>query len=218
MPMLFPDQRQRRVVVSAACGRAGHRQASPPSSRIDLTLGALSIPTDSDFAAPIVFYGPRRTIRTISARVPCSRERRIPKAIENRIVVLGDHGDRRRRISSRRRSSRSCPASKSFQRRSRSSSGRRRATRPVGADRGWTDDRHAADASRRHAGLASQHRGHRGGSGRGDRLDGARPGWRFHREFWLNTALPIAAHGAASPPFRRHCSSGPADGRRSILR
>ena len=53
-----------------------------------LTLGALSIPTDADRAVPIVFYGPRRTIRTVSGS-SLLLGAADPKAIEDRIVVLG---------------------------------------------------------------------------------------------------------------------------------
>ncbi|MET4327815.1 adenylate cyclase [Bradyrhizobium sp. i1.15.2] len=53
-----------------------------------LMLGDRAVPTDTDFALPITYYGPRRTIRTVSAQSifdgTLSRA-----AIENRIVVIG---------------------------------------------------------------------------------------------------------------------------------
>jgi adenylate cyclase len=53
-----------------------------------LILGQLSIPTDPDHALPITFYGPRRTIRTISARAVLSGEA-AADIIRDRIVVIG---------------------------------------------------------------------------------------------------------------------------------
>jgi len=53
-----------------------------------LMLGALSIPTDSDRSVPIVFYGPRRTIRTVNAGALLAGEAD-PGAIEDKIVVVG---------------------------------------------------------------------------------------------------------------------------------
>ena len=53
-----------------------------------LVLGQLSIRTDADHALPITFYGPRRTIRTISASSVLTGE--LPSsAIEGRVVVVG---------------------------------------------------------------------------------------------------------------------------------
>lgn len=53
-----------------------------------LMLGDRAVPTDSDFALPITYYGPRRTIRTVSAQsiFDGTLDR---GAIENRIVVIG---------------------------------------------------------------------------------------------------------------------------------
>ncbi len=87
MPMLFRTSDGVEMSLPlrvAALATASHPTIEPHR----LSLGRLSIPTDSDFAAPIVFYGPRRTIRTISARALLAGETD-PKAIENRIVVLG---------------------------------------------------------------------------------------------------------------------------------
>ncbi len=87
MPMLFRTSDSVEMSLPlrvAALATASHPTIEPHR----LTLGQLSIPTDSDFAAPIAFYGPRRTIRTISARSLLAGEAD-PRAIENRIVVLG---------------------------------------------------------------------------------------------------------------------------------
>jgi adenylate cyclase len=53
-----------------------------------LMLGDRAVPTDSEFALPITYYGPRRTIRTVSAQsiFDGTLDR---SAIENRIVVIG---------------------------------------------------------------------------------------------------------------------------------
>ena len=53
-----------------------------------LMLGDHAVSTDSDFALPITYYGPRRTIRTVSAQsiFDGTLDR---AAIENRIVVIG---------------------------------------------------------------------------------------------------------------------------------
>jgi adenylate cyclase len=53
-----------------------------------LVLGERSIPTDVDHALPIAFYGPHRTIHTLSAASVLSGEI-APDAIRNRIVVVG---------------------------------------------------------------------------------------------------------------------------------
>ena len=53
-----------------------------------LTLGQRSVPIDADHALPIAFYGPRRTIRTISAASVLAGDIS-PGDIRNRIVVLG---------------------------------------------------------------------------------------------------------------------------------
>jgi len=53
-----------------------------------LTLGQRSVPTDVDHALPIAFYGPRGTIRTISAASVLAGDIS-PDDIRNRIVVLG---------------------------------------------------------------------------------------------------------------------------------
>src|SRR5580692_2137417 len=53
-----------------------------------LMLGQRSIPTDVDHALLLTYYGPRRTIRTISAASVLAGEAD-PEAIKNRIVVVG---------------------------------------------------------------------------------------------------------------------------------
>jgi adenylate cyclase len=53
-----------------------------------LMLGDRAVPADTSFELPITYYGPRRTIRTVSAQsiFDGTLDR---KAIENRIVVIG---------------------------------------------------------------------------------------------------------------------------------
>ncbi len=53
-----------------------------------LMLGDRTVPTDTDFALPITYYGPRRTIRTVSAQSVFDGTLN-RAAIENRIVVIG---------------------------------------------------------------------------------------------------------------------------------
>ena len=53
-----------------------------------LMLDQRSIPTDLDHVLPITFYGPRRTIRTISAASVLAGDI-APEAVRDRIVVLG---------------------------------------------------------------------------------------------------------------------------------
>ncbi|OPY93891.1 adenylate cyclase [Bradyrhizobium sacchari] len=53
-----------------------------------LMLGDRAVPTDSNFALPITYYGPRRTIRTVSAQSIFDGTLN-RAAIENRIVVIG---------------------------------------------------------------------------------------------------------------------------------
>jgi adenylate cyclase len=87
MPMLFRTSNDVEMSLPlrvAALATGSHPSIAPHR----LTLGSLSIPIDADCATPIVFYGPRRTIRTVSARALLAGEVD-PKAIENRIVVLG---------------------------------------------------------------------------------------------------------------------------------
>jgi adenylate cyclase len=53
-----------------------------------LKLGQHSVPTDLDHALPITFYGPRRTITTISAAAVLAGDI-APDVIRDRIVVIG---------------------------------------------------------------------------------------------------------------------------------
>jgi adenylate cyclase len=87
MPMLFrtSDSVEMSLPLRVAALAAGSNPTIEPHR---LTLGRLSIPTDGDCSVPIAFYGPRRTIRTISARSLLAGEAD-PGAIENKIVVLG---------------------------------------------------------------------------------------------------------------------------------
>jgi adenylate cyclase len=63
----------------------GGRSAIEPER---LILGELSIPTDADHALPITFYGPRRTIRTVSANALLAGE--VPAdVVQDRIVIVG---------------------------------------------------------------------------------------------------------------------------------
>jgi adenylate cyclase len=87
MPMLFrtSDAIEMSLPLRVAALATG---SNPTIEPYRLSLGQRSIPTDGDCAAPIVFYGPRRTIRTISARSLLAGEAG-PKAIEDKVVVLG---------------------------------------------------------------------------------------------------------------------------------
>jgi len=87
VPMLFHSKDT--IELSFPLRVAALATASNPTIEPHhLTLGALSIPTDKDRAVPIVFYGPRRTIRTVSGSSLLAGAVD-PKAIEDRIVVLG---------------------------------------------------------------------------------------------------------------------------------
>ena len=69
-------------VVSLALGK------EPAIERDRLTLGQRSVPTDVDYALPIAFYGPRRTIRTLSAASALVGDISADD-IRDRIVVVG---------------------------------------------------------------------------------------------------------------------------------
>jgi adenylate cyclase len=86
-PMLF---RTRDVVemsfpLRVAALASGKEPTIEPNR---LMLDGRSVPTDVDHALPITFYGPRQTIRTISAASVLAGDI-APDAIRNRIVVLG---------------------------------------------------------------------------------------------------------------------------------
>ena len=86
-PMLF---RTRDKVEPSFPLRVASRALDQPLTIAPdhLTLGGHAVPTDSGFELPLTFYGPRRTIRTVSAQAVFdgTLDR---SAIENRIVVIG---------------------------------------------------------------------------------------------------------------------------------
>ncbi|MCP3388660.1 adenylate/guanylate cyclase domain-containing protein [Bradyrhizobium sp. CCGB12] len=87
VPMLF--RTRDKVELSFPLRVAARALDKPLTIAPDhLMLGDRAVPTDTDFALPITYYGPRRTIRTVSAQSifdgTLSRA-----AIENRIVVIG---------------------------------------------------------------------------------------------------------------------------------
>lgn len=87
VPMLFRTRDQ--VELSFPLRVATRALDKPLTIAPDhLTLGDRAVPTDADFALPITYYGPRRTIRTVSAQsiFDGTLDR---AAIENRIVVIG---------------------------------------------------------------------------------------------------------------------------------
>ena len=87
VPMLF--RTQDKVELSFPLRVATRALDEPLTIAPDhLMLGDRAVPTDADFALPITYYGPRRTIRTVSAQsvFDGTLDR---AAIENRIVVIG---------------------------------------------------------------------------------------------------------------------------------
>ncbi|RXH24989.1 MULTISPECIES: adenylate/guanylate cyclase domain-containing protein [Bradyrhizobium] len=87
VPMLF--RTQDKVELSFPLRVASRALDKPLTITSDhLMLGDRAVPTDSEFALPITYYGPRRTIRTVSAQsiFDGTLDR---AAIENRIVVIG---------------------------------------------------------------------------------------------------------------------------------
>lgn len=87
VPMLF--RTQDKVELSFPLRVATRALDKPLTIAPDhLMLGDRAVPTDTDFALPITYYGPRRTIRTVSAQsvFDGTLDR---TAIENRIVVIG---------------------------------------------------------------------------------------------------------------------------------
>ncbi|WP_407118607.1 CHASE2 domain-containing protein [Bradyrhizobium sp. LMG 9283] len=87
VPMLF--RTRDKVELSFPLRVAARALDQPLTIAPDrLMLGDRAVPTDSDFALPITYYGPRRTIRTVSAQsiFDGTLDR---AAIENRIVVIG---------------------------------------------------------------------------------------------------------------------------------
>jgi adenylate cyclase len=87
IPMLF--RTSDRVEMSFPLRVAALAIGKEPTIEPDrLVLGERSIATDVDHALPIAFYGPRRTIHTISAASVLAGEI-APDEIRNRIVVIG---------------------------------------------------------------------------------------------------------------------------------
>jgi adenylate cyclase len=87
VPMLF---RTRDKVELSFPLRVAMRALDKPLTIApdQLMLGDRGVPTDTDFALPITYYGPRRTIRTVSAQSIFDGTLN-RAAIENRIVVIG---------------------------------------------------------------------------------------------------------------------------------
>jgi adenylate cyclase len=87
MPMLFrtSDMVAMSLPLRVAALAIGKEPTIEPNR---LMLDQRSVPTDVDHALPITFYGPRRTILTISAASVLAGDI-AADAIRNRIVVLG---------------------------------------------------------------------------------------------------------------------------------
>lgn len=87
VPMLF--RTRDRVELSFPLRVAARALDKPLTIAPDhLLLGDRAVPTDTDFALPITYYGPRRTIPTVSAQSIFDGTLN-RAAIENRIVVIG---------------------------------------------------------------------------------------------------------------------------------
>ena len=87
IPMLF--RAGDGIVMSFPLRVAALAAGIEPAMESDrMILGQLSIPTDADHALPITFYGPRRTIRTVSAGSLVAGKLN-PAVIEDRIIVVG---------------------------------------------------------------------------------------------------------------------------------
>lgn len=87
VPMLF--RTHDKVELSFPLRVASRALDKPLTVTPDrLMLGDRTVPTDTDFVLPITYYGPRRSIRTVSAQsiFDGTLDR---AAIENRIVVIG---------------------------------------------------------------------------------------------------------------------------------
>jgi adenylate cyclase len=87
IPMLFrtSDRIEMSFPLRVAALAIGKEPTIEPNR---LVFDRRSISTDIDHALPISFYGPRRTIRTVSAASVLDGEI-APDAIQNRIVVIG---------------------------------------------------------------------------------------------------------------------------------
>jgi adenylate cyclase len=87
IPMLF--RTQDRIEMSFALRVAALAIGREPTIESDrLVLGERSVATDTDHALPLTFYGPRRTIRTISAASMLSGEI-AADVVHDRIIVVG---------------------------------------------------------------------------------------------------------------------------------
>jgi adenylate cyclase len=87
IPMLFrtDDRVELSFPLRVASLAIGKEPTIEPNR---LVLDQRVVPTDLDHALPITFYGPRRTIRTLSAASVLAGDV-APDAIRNRIVVIG---------------------------------------------------------------------------------------------------------------------------------
>jgi adenylate cyclase len=87
IPMLFrtSDKIEMSFPLRVAALAIGKEPTIEPGR---LLFGERSVATDADHALPISFYGPRRTIRTLSAASVLSGEIALD-SIKNRIVVIG---------------------------------------------------------------------------------------------------------------------------------
>jgi adenylate cyclase len=87
IPMLF--RTSDRIEVSFPLRVAALAMGTEPVIEPNrLILGQRTVPTDVDHSLSITYYGPSRTIRTISAASVLAGEAD-PEAIQNRIVVVG---------------------------------------------------------------------------------------------------------------------------------
>ena len=87
IPMLFrtSDAVELSFALRAVALAIGKEPAIEPHR---LMLDQRSVPTDLDHVLPITFYGPRRTIRTVSAASVLAGDI-APESIRDRIVVVG---------------------------------------------------------------------------------------------------------------------------------
>jgi len=87
IPMLFRtrDMVELSFALRAVALAIGQEPTIEPHR---LMLDQRSVPTDLDHVLPITFYGPRRTIRTISAASVLAGDI-APEAVRDRIVVIG---------------------------------------------------------------------------------------------------------------------------------
>src|SRR5258707_2914919 len=87
IPMLF--RTHDRIEISFALRAAALAIGKEPTIKPDrVVFGERSVATDIDHTLPVTFYGPRRTIRTISAASVLAGEIAVD-AIHDRVVVVG---------------------------------------------------------------------------------------------------------------------------------